>query len=154
MKTIHRISTRKPAVQSCPRRLHYLHRAGFTLMELMVVIGIIGVLASILFVAIGRAQIKGHGVFSRNNLKQLSTGYIGHDVELGEFMPHEKVANGNWVETLSRREGYEQEVFHSPACSPNEGISSGHSKMAWRSTSPESTYEHLTRVWIPIIIIL
>jgi hypothetical protein len=116
------------------------------LTELLVVIGIIGVLASILFVAIGRAQIKGQGAFSRNNLKQLSTGYIGHDVELGEFMPHAKVAEGTWVETLTRREGYKQEVFHSPACSPNQNISSGHSKMAWRTTSPESTYEHLTRV--------
>ena len=146
MKTKQRISTKVTVRFSCPRRLQYMQRAGFTLTELLVVIGIIGVLASILFVAIGRAQNKGHGVFSRNNLKQLSTGYIGHDVELGGFMPHAKVAAGTWVETLTRREGYEKEVFHSPACSPNQNISSGHSKMAWRTTSPESTYEHLTRV--------
>jgi hypothetical protein len=112
------------------------------LTELLVVIGIIGVLASILFVAIGRAQIKGQGAFSRNNLKQLSTGYIGHDVELGGFMPQTKVAEGAWVETLTRREGYEQEVFHSPACSPNQNVSSGHSKMAWRRMAAKSEYEY------------
>ena len=142
MKTNQRISTKVTVRFSCSRRLQSMHRAGFTLTELLVVIGIIGVLASILFVAIGRAQIKGHGVFSRNNLKQLSTGYIGHDVELGGFMPHTKVAEGTWVETLTRREGYEQEGFHSPACSPNQNVSSGHSKMAWRTTSPESEYEY------------
>ena len=146
MKTNQRISPKVIVRFSCSRRLQSMHRAGFTLTELLVVIGIIGVLASILFVAIGRAQIKGHGVFSRNNLKQLSTGYIGHDVELGGFMPHTKVAEGTWVETLTRREGYQQEVFHSPAGSPKQNVSSGHSKMAWRTTSPESTYEHLTRV--------
>jgi prepilin-type N-terminal cleavage/methylation domain-containing protein len=146
MKTTQRNATKVTVRISCSRRLQSMHRAGFTLTELLVVIGIIGVLASILFVAIGRAQIKGHGVFSRNNLKQLSTGYIGHDVELGGFMPHTKVAEGTWVETLTRREGYEQEVFHSPASSPNQNVSSGHSKMAWRTTSPDSTYEHLTRV--------
>ena len=146
MKTNQRISTNKSVRFSCPRRLQSMHRAGFTLTELLVVIGIIGVLASILLVAIGHVRIKGHGVFSRNNLEQLSTGYIGHDVELGGFMPHAKVAEGMWVDTLTRREGYKQEVFHSPACSPNQNVSSGHSKMAWRTTSPESTYEHLTRV--------
>ena len=142
MKTNQRISTRVTVRFSCSRRLQSMHRAGFTLTELLVVIGIIGVLASILFVAIGRAQIKGHGVFSRNNLKQLSTGYIGHDVELGGFMPYAKVAEGTWVETLMGREGYEQEVFHSPACSPNQNVSSGHSKMAWRRFSPKSEYEY------------
>ena len=146
MKTNQHISRKVTVRFPCLRRLQSMYRAGFTLTELLVVIGIIGVLASILFVAIGRAQIKGNGVFSRNNLKQLSTGYIGHDVELGGFMPHAKVAEGTWVETLTRREGYEQEVFHSPACSPNQNVGSGHSKMAWRTTSPESTYEHLTRV--------
>jgi prepilin-type N-terminal cleavage/methylation domain-containing protein len=146
MKTTQRNSTKVTVRFPCSRLLQSMHRAGFTLTELLVVIGTIGVLASILFVAIGRAQIKGHGVFSRNNLKQLSTGYIGHDVELGGFMPHTKVAEGTWVETLTRREGYEQEVFRSPACSPNQNVSSGHSKMAWRTTSPDSTYEHLTRV--------
>ncbi len=146
MKTNQRISTKVTVRFSCSRRLQSMHRAGFTLTELLVVIGIIGVLASILLVAIGHVRIKGHGVFSRNNLEQLSTGYIGHDVELGGFMPHTKVAEGTWVETLTRREGYEQEAFHSPACSPNQNVSSGHSKMAWRTTSPESTYEHLTRV--------
>ncbi len=142
MKTNQRISTKVIVRFSCSRRLQSMRRAGFTLTELLVVIGIIGVLASILFVAIGRAQTKGHGVFSRNNLKQLSTGYIGHDVELDRFMPHTKVAEGTWVETLTRREGYEQEVFHSPACSPNQNISSGHSKMAWRRTAPKSEYEY------------
>jgi len=146
MKTTQRNSTKVTVRFPYSRLLQSMHRAGFTLTELLVVIGTIGVLASILFVAIGRAQIKGHGVFSRNNLKQLSTGYIGHDVELGGFMPHTKVAEGTWVETLTRREGYEQEVFRSPACSPNQNVSSGHSKMAWRTTSPDSTYEHLTRV--------
>ncbi len=146
MKTIQRFNSRMPVSRSCPRPMHVLSRAGFTLTELLVVIGIIAVLASILFVAIGRAQSRGHAAVSQNNLKQLGTGYLAHDVEQGHFMAHDQVAGGNWVEALVRREGYRPEVFLSPACSPNESVSSGHSKMAWRTTSPDSTYEHLTRV--------
>lgn len=47
-------------------------RAGFTLVELLVVIGIIGLLSALLLPALARAQSKGQGIACLNNLRQLA----------------------------------------------------------------------------------
>jgi prepilin-type N-terminal cleavage/methylation domain-containing protein/prepilin-type processing-associated H-X9-DG protein len=48
----------------------------FTIVELMVVIAVIGILASLLLPALGRAKDKGRQAFCRNNLKQLALAMV------------------------------------------------------------------------------
>ena len=87
-------------------RIRITSQSAFTLSELIVTIGIIGVLGSILLTTLGRAKLKGYTVYSQNNLRQLSAAYIAHDVEMGEFMPYDMVKDGSWVGEIKKREGY------------------------------------------------
>ena len=115
---------------------------GFTLTELLVAIGIVGVLGSILLTTIGRSKLKGYTVYSQNNLKQLAAAYIGYEVEMGEFMPYDKVKDGGWVEEIKKREGYGKDVFFSPICNENRGDGPGDYRTAWRHISPKREYEY------------
>ena len=124
------------------QRKHSVQSA-FTLTELLVTIGIVGVLGSILLTAIGRSKLKGFTVYSQNNLRQLATAYIGYEVEMGEFMPYDKVKDGSWVEEIKKREGYRKSVFFSPICNENRGYGPGDYRTAWRRLSPENEYEYV-----------
>ena len=122
------------------------NQSAFTLTELLVTIGIIGVLGSILLTALGRAKLKGHTVYSQNNLRQLAAAYIAHDVEMGEFMNYKQVRQGNWVKTIREREGYKKELFHSPAAIAKRRVGPGTAREDWCITGPESTNEYLWRM--------
>ena len=92
--------------QQLPRQnracLHrtFRNEGAFTLAELLVTIGIIGVQGTILFAILGRPKLKGYAVYSQNNLRQLSAAYIARDVEMGECMNYRQVRRGNWVKTI------------------------------------------------------
>ena len=122
------------------------NQSAFTLTELLVTIGIVGVLGSILLTTLGRAKLKGYTVYSQNNLRQLATAYIGYELEMGEFMPYDKVKDGSWVEEIKKREGYKKGVFFSPICygkNDNRGYGPGDYRKAWWGMSPESEYEYV-----------
>ena len=119
-----------------------INQSAFTLTELLVTIGIIGVLGSILLTTLGRAKLKGYTVYNQNNLHQLAAAYIGYEVEMGEFMPYNKVKNGSWVGEIKKREGYRKGVFFSPICHENGDFGPGDYRKAWRQLSPVSEYEY------------
>ncbi|MCD6351947.1 MAG: prepilin-type N-terminal cleavage/methylation domain-containing protein, partial [Armatimonadetes bacterium] len=62
-------------------------RRGFTLIELLVVIGIIAILAAILFPVFARAREKARQASCLSNLKQLALGFLMYIQDYDERLP-------------------------------------------------------------------
>jgi len=73
----------KPALQ-----LHSRHVQGFTLLELIVVIGIISLLLSILLPAMGRARSSARQVVCQSNLRQWGLAFHLYIQENNDYYPH------------------------------------------------------------------
>lgn len=59
-----------------PQATNLSRRSGFTLVELLVVIAVIGILAGLLLTALAGSKAKARGMFCQNNNQQLVTGWL------------------------------------------------------------------------------
>ncbi len=86
-------------------------RSGFTLVELLVVLAVVGILASLLLPALARAKAKGQGIFCLNNMRQLGYAWVMYADEhtgrlpynLGGDLTRHTAAprtNANWVNNI------------------------------------------------------
>lgn len=66
-------------------REYEMKRFGFTLVEMLVVIVIIGILAGLMIPAVGKVRMQGFDVRCKNRLKQLHTGMVGHAQDHGHY---------------------------------------------------------------------
>ena len=117
----------------------------FTLTELLVTIGIVGVLGTILLTTLGRAKLKGYTVYSQNNLRQLIQGYLGYEADHQALMPFNEEVNSVWVRLFQEREKFSSETLMSPMCRRNSGLGPGNALTAW-SDSGSSRYECIGRI--------
>jgi len=69
-------------------------KRGFTLVELLVVIGIIALLISILLPALSKAREQGNWVACMSNMKQIGTGLLMYANENKQYLPR-PASNGN-----------------------------------------------------------
>lgn len=70
------------------------HSLGFTLLELLVVIGVIAVLASLLVPALVRVQLSARRIACGSNLKQWAHGMLMYLHDYQEFFPRENALDG------------------------------------------------------------
>lgn len=96
-------------------------RRGFTLIELLVVIGIIAVLAALLFPAAGLMRTRAQNAKCLSNVRQVATAAQSQMTEAGEFLPGRSAGNrsGEAAEQLLPYLRNLIEVFNCPA---NDGI--------------------------------
>lgn len=88
------------------RRIHFARRGGFTLVELLTVIAVVAILASLLLSVLGEARAKTRAVSCQNTMRQLGVAFHlyanDHD---GEIPPSWHSAairrTGNWAVEIS-----------------------------------------------------
>src|SRR5437879_5371662 len=105
-------------------------RLAFTLLELLVVISIIAILASLLLPALYRARQAAHATICLNNLKQWGVAtqlFVGDNQD---FLPKDGTPNGTsvtegWYNDLPRVLGIP--CYHEMAWRTNAGINPGRS---------------------------
>ena len=89
-------------------------RAGFTLIELMVVIGIIVVLVGILLPVVGRARASGQQATCLSNLRQINIAFHLYAEANKSSLPDPASAQESW-ESLLRAHVPTAAIYHCPA---------------------------------------
>jgi prepilin-type N-terminal cleavage/methylation domain-containing protein/prepilin-type processing-associated H-X9-DG protein len=69
------------------RKRLFCGAAGFTLVEMLVVLAIVGIMAALLLSALGKAKEHGRSTVCRNNIRQLALGFLMYAEDNGETFP-------------------------------------------------------------------
>lgn len=96
--------------QPCQERPPGSRRAGFTLIEMLVVVAVIGILASLLLPALARAKHAANMIVCKNNLRQWGLGLCMYTDDFRAYPPelmsdNEWTAGRYWHQRLERYTG-------------------------------------------------
>jgi prepilin-type N-terminal cleavage/methylation domain-containing protein/prepilin-type processing-associated H-X9-DG protein len=86
-------------------RAFYLRSRAFTLLELLVVVAVIGILASLLLPALTKAKGRGQSIYCLNNLKQLNLGWLMYAHDNGDRLAY-NVGATELQQLLAQRQTY------------------------------------------------
>ena len=118
----------------------------FTLTELLVTIGIVGMLSAILLPVFSAVKMKVRRTQSQNNLRHLTVAFLGYELDYGKLMSFDPKSNGSWARHMQEREDFTERSLMSPLCNLAQQRGFGDVNTAWSDSSGESKYACITRI--------